>query len=133
MRDLRSNRVLVEPIDRADFLAALPIVNTEGAVGVLVDHVDGAGQLQVIVINAPLGPVGAQIGSVGNELQEILPLDAGVPVTAILGSLKQVFVRIFGREFVIVHEALNVVVEVGSGAAHRGPVVGPQFLDLVGA
>lgn len=132
MRNLRSNRVLVESVDGADFLAALPIVNAQGSVGILVDHVDGARQLQVIVINAPLGPVGAQIGCVGNELQEILPLDAGVPVTAILGSFKQIPVRIFGRKLVIVHEALNVVVEVGSGAAHRGPVVGPLFLDLVG-
>ena len=132
MRNALSNSVLVEPIDQADFLAPLPIVNAQGAVGVLVDHVDGAGHLQVLVIDAPLGPVGTQIGSVGDELQEILPLDAGVPMTSILGGFKQFLVRIFGRDQVIVHEALNVVVEVGSGAAHRCPIVGPLFLDLVG-
>ena len=132
MRNLRSNRVLVEPVDGADFLAALPIINAQGTVGILVNHVDGTRQLQVLIVDAPLGPVGTQIGCVGNELHEILPFDAGVPMNAILGSFKQISVRILGRKFVVVHEALNVVVEVGSGAAHSGPIVGPLFLDLVG-
>jgi len=132
MRDALRNSELIEPVDGADFLAALPIVNAEGAVGVLVDHVDGARQLQVVVINAPLGPVRAQVGGVGNELYEVGPLNAGVPMNRILGSFKQFLVRIIGRKLVIVHEALNVVVKVGAGAAHRGPIVGPLFLDLVG-
>jgi len=132
MRDLRTSSVLVEPVDRADFLAALPIVNAQGSVGVLVDHVDGAGQLQVLIVDAPLGPVGTQIGGVCDELHEVGPLDAGVLVTSILGSFKQIPVRILGWELVIVHEALNIVVEVGPSAAHSRAIVGPLFLDLLG-
>lgn len=60
---------LAEGVDH--LLAALPVVDGEGAVGLATDHVDGASDVHIEVEDGPLLTIGADL-IVANETEELL-------------------------------------------------------------
>ena len=99
-----------------DALGAFPIINMKRAFLVYVDHINGANDADVFVVDAPFGPVRAQAGrELCVELQELLELrgvvferltlvemlDVGVHPRAEVGGLLPLGLDLFARHPVV--------------------------------
>ena len=70
---------LTEAVVKHDFFAAFPVVDFVGlGLRVVIDHVDGAADLVFLVEDGPFGAVGAQMGEIAAEVEELGEFDGEV-------------------------------------------------------
>lgn len=110
---------------KLDFLGAFPVVDGEGAVGLLIDHIDGAGEFDVVLEDEPLG-------AKGNESPGLSPPPfEGLEVVPLRPRRRHVVVtRQIPHRFGVV-VVFDVQVHLGSGAACGRARIRPLRLDLV--
>jgi len=131
-----SGGVFLEGRVFCDFLGAFPVVDGKCAVVVFVDHVDGAGDLEILVENGPFRAVGAFGGVVLDELQKVVPFRGfveGVEWGLLLLLLVLVVQSLVSSSLGdwLVHEAFDFVVEICAGGGDVVGVFFPEILDLL--